>query len=98
MKKLINIILGILFFVGCWDNNKFGFISSNCNEVYSNCMNKCVKKGLKRSDCFNSCDKSRGMCASIKVKGCMQDCNSKYKKGTQNAEICKQRCVDNNGL
>lgn len=98
MKISILLIFFTLVLInGCSNRSKFGFISSNCDEVYSSCMNKCLLTS-KRNDCINNCSKGKAMCASIKVKGCMQDCNVKYKKGTHNAELCKQRCIDNNGI
>lgn len=87
----------MVFINGCNSSSKFGFTSSDCSEVYSTCMNKCTPNS-KRSECINNCSKSKAMCESIKVKGCMQDCNTKYKKGTQNAELCKRRCADNSGI
>ena len=93
MRVNIFLLVVIMLFVsGCNNRGKFGFVSGNCNEVYSVCMNKCLPVS-KRNYCINSCNKSKAMCGSNKVKGCMQDCNIKYKKATRNAELCKQRCI-----
>ncbi len=103
MKRFILLAVlgfGAFFISGC-DNNKkatFGFTSSNCNEVYTNCLNKCIQSNRTRLDCSNSCERSRGMCEAIKVKGCMQNCNKRYGKGTLQAETCKKRCADNRGM
>lgn len=56
-------------------------------------MNACIKKGDKtRNRCLNECDKMRGMCKAMKIKGCMQQCNEKHTKGTAQNEACKTRC------
>lgn len=96
MKKMIFlVILGFSAFVsiGCEKNGQFGFSSGDCNEVYTNCVNKCVQSNKSRIECTNSCERGRGMCASIKLKGCTQDCNKNYGKGTPEAESCKNRCT-----
>ena len=101
MKKFIFLaVLGAIFFIGCDSGKKspFGFTSSDCNEVYTTCQNKCIQSNRTRADCANSCERSRGMCEAIKVKGCMQNCNKIHGKGTLQAETCKKRCADNRGV
>lgn len=95
MNKIFIFFIALVF-IAC-NKPKFGFTSSDCGEVYNNCMRECIKTNT-RSVCINNCDKSRSMCQSIKIKGCMQDCNSKYGKNTSNSEICKKRCMDNKGI
>ncbi len=97
MIKNILVLFVIIFIIGCDNENKFGFSSSNCNEVYTNCLNKCIQSGKTRAECLGNCDKSRGMCESIKIKGCMQDCNKVYGKGTASSESCKRSCMNNRG-
>lgn len=101
MKKLIFLaVLVMIIFGGCDSGKKspFGFSSNDCNEVYSNCLNKCIQSNQTRVECITSCERGRGMCEAIKVKGCMQDCNKRYDKGTLQAETCKKRCTDNRGV
>lgn len=101
MKKWIFLaILGAIILGGCDSGKKspFGFSSNDCNEVYSNCLNKCIQSNKTRVECVGSCERSRGMCEAIKVKGCMQNCNKRYGKGTLQAETCKKRCADNRGV
>lgn len=96
MKRFIFLALfGVFFLVGCEKKATFGFTSSNCNEVYTICMNKCLQSNKKRTECTESCERSRGMCAAIKVKGCLQDCNKTYGKNTLQAETCKNNCTNN---
>lgn len=93
MKVLLFLLL-VLSFSACDNKAKFGFTSKDCDEVYNNCINKCSQTNSYNS-CLSSCEQSSGMCKAIKVKGCMQDCNIRYGKGTDSAEVCKQRCKDN---
>lgn len=85
---------------GCGEDKskQFGFGSSDCNEVHRNCMNQCTKEGKPMNQCLNDCEKARSMCAAIKVKGCMQNCNQRYGKDSSSAEICKRRCQENDGV
>ncbi|RDU65539.1 hypothetical protein [Helicobacter sp. MIT 14-3879] len=88
----------ILALNACNKDNTFGFTSGNCNEVYTACMNKCTQANKTRSECINNCDKSRSMCEAVKTKGCMQNCNKNYGKKSQQAEVCKQQCMNNRGV
>ena len=94
---LILCFLYVIFAVGCEKKAQFGFTSSDCNEVYTNCLNKCIQTNKTRIECSQSCERSRGMCSAIKVKGCMQDCNKRYGKNTMQSETCKKRCSENRG-
>lgn len=96
--KIIMFIAIVFLLNACDNKSKFGFTSSNCNEVYTNCMNKCTQGNQPKNKCLESCDKSRSMCEAVKTKGCMQDCNKVYGKGSQQAETCKQRCINNRGV
>ncbi|MGP1450183.1 MAG: hypothetical protein ACTTJS_03535 [Wolinella sp.] len=102
MKKLTILLIVAIFslvLVGCEDKSKqFGFGSGDCNEVQRNCINQCSRSGKSSAQCINDCEKARAMCAAIKVKGCMQDCNQRYGKGSQGAEYCKKRCQENGGV
>ncbi len=97
MRKLIaSILLGCFvvgFLLGCSDSKKKneGFMSSlgDCNVVYTQCINKC-KDGPKL--CGDQCEKARGMCNAIHVKGCMQQCNERYGKDSSSSEACKRNC------
>ncbi|CAM2892950.1 hypothetical protein [Helicobacter burdigaliensis] len=97
MKKIVLLIIsiGILSFSGCSSNNDNNLVygSSNCDEAKRICLNKCAKQGKSRRVCLDECEKARGMCEAIKVKGCLQDCNLQYGKGTSAAEQCKLRCT-----
>lgn len=95
MKRIIFIIVFALLITGCNNKEQFGFTSNNCNEVYNNCLNKCLQSGKTRVDCLGSCDKSRGMCRAVKTKGCMQNCNKTYGKNTASSESCKRSCANN---
>lgn len=103
MKKFAILLISLLMavvFVACGNNDdkkQFGFGSSDCNQVQRNCMNQCAREGKPTSQCMNDCEKARAMCAAIKVKGCMQDCNQRYGKGTSSAESCKKRCSNVGG-
>ena len=98
VMRIFLVILMAIFFAGCEKKATFGFTSSDCNEVYTNCINKCIQTNKSRAECANSCDRSRGMCEAIKVKGCMQNCNKRYGKNTMQSETCKKRCSDNRGV
>jgi len=99
MKTLNSFILLIgimLLFVACSSQTQeFGFGSSDCNEVQSKCMKQCTKNGKSVVQCNDECERAKGMCNAIKVKGCMQECNTKYGKDTPGAESCKKACQDN---
>ena len=95
MKKIIFMIVVALLIIGCNNKEQFGFTSSNCNEVYNNCLNKCLQSGKTRVECLSNCDKSRGMCRAVKIKGCMQNCNTTYGKNTPSSESCKRSCASN---
>lgn len=85
--------IGIFVFYGCSKEEKnFLYNSSNCNDVKRDCLNQCRNEGKSQAICLNECEKVRGMCAAVKTKGCLQNCNSQYGKGTQAAEQCKKRC------
>ncbi|MGX2983486.1 hypothetical protein [Helicobacter sp. 23-1045] len=94
MKIFLAIFIAV-FIVGCEKKATFGFTSSDCNEVYSICLNKCTQSGKSRADCLQSCERSRGMCNAVKTKGCMQNCNKSYGKNTPSAESCKRQCAEN---
>lgn len=98
VMRIFLVILMAIFFAGCEKKATFGFTSNDCNEVYTNCINKCIQTNKSRAECANSCDRSRGMCEAIKVKGCMQNCNKRYGKNTMQSETCKKRCSDNRGV
>lgn len=97
MKYLMFLLIPLLLITACNNRDKFGFSSSNCDEVYTNCMNKCTQGDKTKADCLVSCSKSRNMCYAVKVKGCMQDCNKHYGKDTPGSKRCKQACVNNRG-
>ena len=104
MKKLIILLISLFVavaLIACEKSGskkqQFGFGSSDCNQVQRNCMNQCAREGKPSSQCINECDKARSMCAAVKVKGCMQDCNQRYGKGTSSAESCKGRCKSAGG-
>lgn len=96
MKKLFLLIflgLFVAFACGCGNNKPAGpFKSSDCQENKNYCITECKKKGGKLSDCANTCEKARGMCQAMKIKGCLQDCNIKFGKGTTSANQCQDRC------
>ncbi|WP_146745201.1 hypothetical protein [Helicobacter monodelphidis] len=98
MKKLICIILlcgGLAFLAGCGssDSKGFGFRSSNCDVVHSDCMSQCSRDKTKNSrSCLDECEKSRAMCNALKVKGCMQKCNDQYGKKNSSSDACKRNC------
>lgn len=92
MKAKIFLVMALIIFSGCDKKATYGFTSSDCNEVYTNCLNKCLQSNKTRTECVNSCERSRSMCFSIKVKGCMQNCNKDYGKDTLQAQSCKNRC------
>lgn len=96
--RIFLVILMAIVFAGCEKKATFGFTSNDCNEVYTNCINKCIQTNKSRAECANSCDRSRGMCEAIKVKGCMQNCNKRYGKNTMQSETCKKRCSENRGV
>ncbi|RAX51636.1 hypothetical protein CCY99_08720 [Helicobacter sp. 16-1353] len=98
MKNLIFLVVIMLLISGCNNRDKFGFTSSDCGEVYTNCMNKCTQSNKSRAECLNNCDKSRAMCEAVKTKGCMQNCNKNYGKNTSSSEACKKSCIDNKGV
>lgn len=103
MKRFVFLVVvgfGAFVLSGCDSGKKsaFGFTSNDCNEVYSNCLNKCIQQNRTRVECTTSCERSRGMCEAIKVKGCMQNCNKRYGRKTLQAETCKKRCADNRGM
>lgn len=99
MKKLFLFFM-CLFYVGmvgslngCSSENKsFLYSSSNCNDAKRDCLNKCRLEGKGQAICLSECEKVRGMCEAVKTKGCLQNCNLQYGKGTQAAEQCKKRC------
>lgn len=97
MKSIVFVLI-ILCFFGCNDRSKFGFSSGDCNEVHTNCLNKCIQSGKQKAECLAGCDRSRGMCESIKIKGCLQDCNKNYGKDSPSSENCKKQCMDNKGV
>lgn len=92
--RIALLTLPFLLFLGC-DKSKFGFSSSNCGEVYTNCLTKCTQSGKTRAECLNGCERSKGMCQAVKIKGCMQDCNTNYGKNSPSAEACKRSCAEN---
>lgn len=98
VMRIFLVILMAIFFAGCEKKATFGFTSSNCDEVYTNCLNKCIQSNKTRLECSQSCERSRGMCSAIKVKGCMQECNKRYGKNTMQSETCRKRCSDNRGV
>lgn len=95
MKYLV--FIAFIALVGCNDKSKMGFTSGDCGEVYTNCLNRCTHSGRTRVDCLTSCERSRGMCESIKVKGCMQNCNKAYGKDSTSSENCRRTCAENRG-
>lgn len=97
MKNFAFLFMIMLLLSGCNNESKFGFTSSNCGEVYNNCMNKCIQSNKTRAECLGNCDKSRAMCEAVKTKGCMQDCNTNYGKNTPSSDACKRSCVENRG-
>lgn len=94
MKAKIFLVMALIIFSGCDKKATYGFTSGDCNEVYTNCLNKCLQSNKTRTECVNSCERSRSMCFSIKVKGCMQNCNKDYGKDTIQAQSCKNRCSE----
>ncbi len=93
MKILFFALLALLLLSSCSSQNAgFGFKSSDCKEVYKECMAKCSAKGESRDKCSVACAKTESLCRAMKIKGCMQDCNAKYGKDTQESAVCKERC------
>lgn len=99
MKKLFSLVfLGLFaaFLIGCGggggDKPAGPFKSSDCQENKNYCIAECKKKGGKLADCANTCEQSRGMCQAMKVKGCLQECNMKFGKGSLPANQCQDRC------
>lgn len=92
MKVMGFLIIFAIIIVGCDKKATYGFTSGDCNEVYTNCLNKCVQTNKPRTECANSCERSRSMCFAIKVKGCMQDCNKNYGKDSLQSQSCKRQC------
>lgn len=97
MKNLFILLTLIgfgLFIAGCEGGGRqsFGYKSSNCNDIKQDCLDKCRKDNKSQKSCLTECEKVRGMCEAVKTKGCLQDCNMKFGKGTQEAERCKKRC------
>ena len=90
---LLTIVWFSLLLVGCEGGRQsFGYKSSNCNDVKQSCLDKCRKDNKSQNLCLSECEKVRGMCEAVKTKGCLQDCNMKFGKGSQEAERCKKRC------
>ena len=92
--KIFLAILMAFFLVACEKKAVFGFTSSDCNEVYTICLNKCTQANKPRAECIPSCERGRGMCFAVKTKGCMQDCNKEHGKNTPSAQACKRQCED----
>ncbi len=97
--KYLLIVISVaiaLSIAGCSSQNyEFGFGSGgDCDKVYSDCISRCKNSDMTRTECYNSCDKTRAMCRAMQVKGCMQNCNTKYGKDTPKAESCKKKCKD----
>lgn len=94
MKKFSIFMIVLILFFGCSSQSgKFGFTSGDCNKIYEECLQKCNKT---RDECNRDCEKLKGMCRAMKIKGCMQECNQKYGKGTPAAEDCKAKCENIN--
>lgn len=96
MKKLFLFFILLFCFgivgsvSGCSkDDKSFLYNTSNCNDAKRDCLNKCRNEGKGQAICLNECEKVRGMCESVKTKGCLQNCNLQYGKGTPSAEQCK---------
>lgn len=90
---LLILLMGMILSGCSSQSGNFMFTSSDCNQVYKECMSKCIKEGKKtRAQCEADCYKARSICRSIKIKGCMQDCNKRYEPRSQQNEICKQNC------
>lgn len=89
---IFTFLVGIIL-TGCSSQSgDFAFGSSDCGEVYKDCMSKCVRGGKPQTQCHDECYKARAICRSLKVKGCMQDCNKQYERGSRQNEICKRNC------
>ncbi len=91
--RILILVFVAFFAVSCEKKATYGFSSGDCNEVYTNCLNQCTRQGKPRGECVNSCTRSRGMCNSIKSKGCMQNCNKYHGRGSKQAENCKRQCA-----
>lgn len=90
---LLTLLVGIILSGCSSQSGDFAFGSSDCEQVYRDCMTKCVKDGKKtRAQCETDCYQARAICRSMKIKGCMQDCNKRYESGSQQNEICKRNC------
>lgn len=96
MKKALTLLtlMFTLLFVGCSSQSgQWAFGTSDCDEYFNRCLNTCIKKGDKpRNQCLVECDKSRGMCKALQIKGCMQKCQEKYGKGTPQERQCRASC------
>ncbi len=94
---LVLVLFLALFFGGCSsESGKFGFGTSDCTQYFKNCLEQCNRSGKTKAECSESCEKARGMCRGMKIKGCMQKCNEQYGKGTNEAETCKASCQNIN--
>lgn len=97
MKKALSILfLSALLILGLGCSSQSGqwaFGTSDCEDFFKKCINTCVKKGDKhRNQCLTECDKSRGMCKALKIKGCYQKCDEKHGKGTALSKACRNGC------
>ncbi|MCH5323007.1 MAG: hypothetical protein J1E31_05485 [Helicobacter sp.] len=95
--KALNLILILLwgfFSIGCGDSkSEFMYQSSDCNKVKTDCINQAKIDRKPYNQYMLECEKVRSMCAAVKAKGCLQDCQIKFGKGTPAAEQCKNRCA-----
>ncbi|MDE7317531.1 MAG: hypothetical protein K2N12_07380 [Helicobacter sp.] len=93
MRKFLVLALCVGFLaIGCEDKSqkKTGFVTNlnDCGAAFNSCMSEC---GSGRN-CVNKCEQARGMCNSLRIRGCMQKCNEQFGKGTSSAESCKKNC------
>ncbi len=89
---LVGLICVAGLFVACENDKKFLYGNSNCNDVKRDCLNICRKEGKAQALCLTECEKVRGMCAAVKIKGCLQDCTMRFGKNSPQTDQCKGRC------
>ena len=89
----------IIFFNACSSENKNGFMmnSSDCEVIKSQCIKKAYSNNDKsRAQIMQECETARAMCEAVKTKGCLQQCNLDFKKGSQEYARCQEKCKNKN--